>query len=68
MRECIKCNRKLPIGMFDDNWRHKVNICKDCKRNYLNLYLKNNKRFKLQQRLYTLNREVEEIKARLYGE
>ncbi len=30
MRTCIKCKRELPLGMFDDNWRHKVNICKDC--------------------------------------
>ena len=30
MRTCIKCERELYEGMFDDNWRHKVNICRDC--------------------------------------
>ena len=33
-RVCIKCGRTLPLGWFDDNWRHKSNICKDCKYYY----------------------------------
>ena len=30
MRKCIKCGRTLPLGQFDDNWRHNTNICKAC--------------------------------------
>lgn len=68
MRTCIKCGRELPLGMFDDNWRHKVNVCKDCKRKYQKEYERNNKRTKLQRRLSAITKEAEQLKARLYGE
>ena len=32
MRTCIKCERELPDGQFDDNWRHKVHVCYECRR------------------------------------
>ena len=32
LRTCIKCKNELPLGMFDDNWRHRTFVCKDCKR------------------------------------
>lgn len=38
MRTCIKCGKELPLGMFDDNWRHKVNVCKKCKKEYQREY------------------------------
>ena len=34
MRQCIKCAKTLPVGWFDDNARHKSNICKDCRSYY----------------------------------
>lgn len=34
MRRCIKCNRELPDGRFDDNWRHRVNVCRECMNAY----------------------------------
>lgn len=34
MRRCIKCNRELPDGRFDDNWRHRVNTCRECMNAY----------------------------------
>ena len=40
MRTCIKCKRDLSDCMFDDNWRHKVNICRDCKREWQRAYRK----------------------------
>lgn len=33
-RKCIKCSRELALGDFEDNWRHKVNVCRRCKANY----------------------------------
>ena len=41
MRTCIKCNKQLPVSMFNDNWRHKTNICKDCHNKYQREYPNN---------------------------
>ena len=38
MRQCIKCGKIVPVGWFNDNDRHKSNICKDC-RSYYNKHL-----------------------------
>lgn len=38
MRKCIKCGKEEPLGQFDDNWRHKVNVCKDCRRRHKREY------------------------------
>ena len=34
MRQCIKCGKIVPLGWFNDNDRHKSNICKDCRTYY----------------------------------
>lgn len=34
MRQCIKCGKIVPVGWFNDNDRHKSNICKDCRTYY----------------------------------
>ena len=34
MRQCIKCGKIVPLGWFNDNWRNKSNICKDCRTYY----------------------------------
>ena len=62
LRKCIKCNRDLPLGQFDDNWRHKVNICKKCKSEYHREYNKKQKRRDIQNRMYAAEKRVEELK------
>ena len=68
MRKCIKCGDPKPLGMFNDNWRHKVNTCKDCERTKQHEYAKDNPRVKLQSRLGELKRQVEELERKLYGD
>lgn len=34
MRQCIKCAKVVSVGWFNDNDRHKSNICKDCRSYY----------------------------------
>lgn len=67
-RQCIKCDRQLPLGMFDDNWRHKVNICKDCMKSIQKAYSKDNDRIKKRRRLNKLEHRAKELRRQLYGE
>jgi hypothetical protein len=74
IRVCIKCNRELPIGMFDDTWRSKTNICKDCVRAYQREYRKEYRvRYKsrlkqLEKEIKSLNSKIEYLESRLTGQ
>jgi len=50
-RVCIKCGRVLPVGMYSDNTRHKVNTCKDCVRDYKREYQRGHRKTTQIQRL-----------------
>lgn len=67
MRKCIKCGRELSLGMFDDNWRHKVNICKDCKREQNRKYYQSSEKRKKKNRLYKMENRIEELRKELFG-
>jgi DNA-directed RNA polymerase subunit M/transcription elongation factor TFIIS len=62
LRKCIKCNRELSGGCFDDNWRHSVNVCRDCKREQQREYRKIGKGVRA-TRLSALEKKVEELEA-----
>ena len=61
-RKCIKCGEKHPLGMFDDNWRHKVNICKDCQRAYAKLY---RTKAKTAIRIRRLRKRIKELESEI---
>ena len=63
-RKCIKCNKERPEGMFDDNWRHKVNVCIDCQSEYQKEYRKIGKRARI-TRLSALEKKVEELEMQV---
>ena len=71
MRTCIKCNKELPLGMFDDNWRHRTFVCKNCvlerQREYRKTYnaKESEMRRYLIKRVKLLEYELELTKAKL---
>jgi hypothetical protein len=67
-RICIKCGRELPLGMFQDNVRHKVNRCNDCRNVYMKEYRQRSDRRKTQNRLYVAQKTVKELQEVLNGE
>jgi hypothetical protein len=67
-RKCIKCGKEKPVGQFDDNWRHKVNICKQCRREYQREYQRKQRRRSLQNKMYASEKRAKELKEILYGE
>lgn len=68
MRKCIKCGRELPLGMFHDNWRHKVNVCKDCLLVYQRERKKINRELKKERQLRAMDKRISNLEKRLYGE
>jgi hypothetical protein len=58
MRKCIKCGRPEGEVYFTlDNWRHKVNQCRDCHREYV----RNQRKIKVVRELVALTEQCREV-------